>query len=62
LNWFNKGIHDICFFITYIIPPPRGLFLPEGKSFLDFALLGKKKQLTKAGQPFLLELVLIFRD
>ena len=45
-----------------ILFPPRGLFLPEGKSFLDFALLGKKKQLTKAGQPFLLELVLIFRD
>ncbi len=45
-----------------ILFPPRGLFLPDGKSFLDFALLGKKKQLTKAGQPFLLELVLIFRD
>jgi hypothetical protein len=43
LNWSNKGIHDICFFITYIIPPPHGLFLPEGKSFLDFALLGKKR-------------------
>ena len=26
-----------------ILFPPHGLFLPEGKSFLDFALLGKKR-------------------
>jgi hypothetical protein len=46
-----------------ILFPPPWTFPAGGEKFFGFcSFRQKKEQLTKAGQPFLLELVLIFRD